>query len=62
MSLHLAKGKPRTLAYGSVLRDDLKLLEVSEELLQELQETGYGQSKSTLIHSFSATVYLLILK
>ena len=41
MSLHLAKGKPRTLAYGEFLRQDLKLLEVSEELLQELHEDGY---------------------
>ncbi|KAG7668985.1 hypothetical protein Ndes2437B_g06719 [Nannochloris sp. 'desiccata'] len=40
MSLHLAKGKPRTLAYGTELRTDLKLLEVSEDLLQELQESG----------------------
>lgn len=40
MSIHLDKGKPRTLAYAAHLRSDLKLLEVTEELLAELQEKG----------------------
>ena len=39
-SLSLEKGKPRTLAYGTPLRQDLKLLEVDEELLMELQQDG----------------------
>lgn len=42
MTIYLEKDKPRTLAYGTFLREDLKLLEVSEELLQELQEDGYA--------------------
>jgi len=40
MSLQLEKGKPRTLAYAPELRHDLKLLEVSEDLLEELQIRG----------------------
>ena len=41
MALHLGKDAPRTLAYGSHLQKDLKLLEVSEDLLEELQTNGY---------------------
>ncbi len=40
MALHLAPGQPRTLAYSSAIRKDVKLLEVDEELLGELLQTG----------------------
>lgn len=40
MSLQLERGKPRTLAYAPELRHDLKLLEVSEDLLEELRISG----------------------
>ena len=40
MALQLDQGKPRTLCYGDAMRRDLKLLEVDEELLLELQRDG----------------------
>ena len=40
MALQLEEGKPRTLRYGEALRRDLKLLEVDEDLLTELQRAG----------------------
>jgi hypothetical protein len=41
MALQLEPGKPRALRYGDAMRRDLKLLEVDEELLQELQRDGW---------------------
>ena len=38
--LQLAPGNPRTLAFTNSVRKDLKLLELEEDLLQELQQSG----------------------
>jgi hypothetical protein len=40
MTLIMESGKPRLLAYDSKMRQDLKLLEVDEELLAELTTKG----------------------
>ena len=40
--LTLQKGQAKELAFGSAVRQDWKLLEVDEQLLAEILESGYG--------------------